>query len=78
MVQNKVYLKFEGDSNGSMVLNEKTAMDGNYNTVFGYRNFTLTGTTGNNNVAIGFEVLNNGSTGTGDDNVGVGYGAFIL
>ena len=72
---NKVYLKFEGDSNGSMVLNDKTAMGGNYNTVFGYRNFTLTGTTGNNNVAIGFEVLNNGSTGTGDDNVGVGYGA---
>ena len=72
---NYIYLKFEGDSNGSMVLNDKTTNgSGSFNTVFGYRNLKTTGT-GDYNVAIGFEVLNNGSSGTGSNNTAVGYSA---
>jgi hypothetical protein len=71
---NKIYLKFEGDSPGNLVLNERNAIAGQNNTAFGYQTFNTAGTTGNNNVAIGHSVLSS-STGTGGNNVGIGTSA---
>ena len=70
----KVNLKFEGDSPGNLVLNERNAIAGNNNTAFGYQTFNTAGTTGNDNVAIGHSVLSS-STGTGGYNVGIGTSA---
>ena len=74
---NKVYLKFEGDPPGSIILNESaTSFAGQNNTAFGFRTLTNVGSSNNNNVAVGNSVLNGTSVGT--DNVGVGYNALAV
>ena len=72
---NKVYLKFEGNPPGTLVLNDlasSSTFAGSNNTAFGFRTLTNPGASVNNNTAIGFGVMDGGSA-TGNDNVGVGY-----
>ena len=70
------YLKFQGDTHGSFVLNEKAGDAGGRNTALGYRTLNSTSSDGDN-VAIGYDVLN-GSSGAGSRNVGVGRSALAL
>ncbi|MGC6480120.1 MAG: tail fiber domain-containing protein [Flavobacteriaceae bacterium] len=71
-----VYLKFEDDTHGSFVFNEKAADVGGRNTAFGYRTLNTTSGDGDN-VAIGYDVLN-GGFGAGSRNVGIGRSALAL
>ena len=70
----KVYLKFQGDPPGSIILNNSAgSFAGQNNTGFGFRTFGNMNSSSYNNVAIGYGVLNGSSLGS--DSVGVGYNA---